>query len=136
MTGTTRRTMLKGTLAAGMSLAMPFGANDDGRVAVVGINNQGKNHINWFRAIPGVRVVAICDADQAVLDREAQKFKERNETVTTYRDYRKLLDDKDIDAVITATPNHWHALVTVWACQAGKDVYVEKPISHDIWEGG
>ncbi len=139
MTGTTRRTMLKGTLAAGMSLAMPFararGANDDIRVAVVGIHNQGKNHINWFRAIPGVRVVAICDADQAVLDREAQKFKERNETVATYVDYRKLLEDKDIDAVITATPNHWHALVTVWACQAGKDVYVEKPVSHDIWEG-
>lgn len=139
MTGTTRRNLLKGTLAAGMSLAMPFsrvqGANDDIRVAVVGIRNQGSNHIKWFSKIPGVRVVAICDADRAYLDREAKKFADRNETVDTYVDYRKLLEDKSIDVVITATPNHWHALVTVWACQAGKDVYVEKPISHDIWEG-
>ena len=139
MTGTTRRDLLKGTLAAGASLAMPFsrarGANDDVRVAVVGIRNQGSNHIKWFSKIPGVRVVAICDADRAFLDREAAKFKERNESVATYVDYRKLLEDKNIDAVITATPNHWHALVTVWACQAGKDVYVEKPVSHDIWEG-
>ncbi len=131
--------MLKGSLAGGLTLAAPFsrvlGANDAVRVAVVGINNQGANHINWFRKIPGVRVVAICDADRAVLDREAKKFKDRNETVETYGDVRKLLDDKNIDAVITATPNHWHALVAVWACQAGKDVYVEKPVSHDIWEG-
>jgi len=139
MASTTRRGFLTGSLAAGMSLAMPFsrarGANDDIRVAVVGIKNQGSNHIKWFSKIPGVRVVAICDADSAFVDREAKKFKDRNERVDTYADYRKLLDDKDIDAVITATPNHWHALVTVWACQAGKDVYVEKPISHNIWEG-
>ena len=118
---------------------MPFsrvrGANDAIRVAVVGIRSQGSNHIKWFSQIPGVRVVAICDVDRAFLDREAKKFRDRNEKVATYVDYRKLLEDKDIDAVITATPNHWHALVTVWGCQAGKDVYVEKPISHTIWEG-
>ena len=126
-------------MVAGMSLVMPFsrvrGANNDIRAAVVGIRSQGTNHINWFRNIPGVRVVAICDPDKQFLDREEQKFKERNETVDTYVDYRKLLEDKNIDVVITATPNHWHALVTVWACQAGKDVYVEKPVSHNIWEG-
>jgi predicted dehydrogenase len=135
----TRRNFLKGSLAAGASLAIPFsrarGANDDIRVAVVGIGNQGSNHINWFRQIPGVRIVAICDADKRFLDREEKKFKERNESVDTYVDYRKLLDDKNIDAIVTATPNHWHALVTVWACQAGKDVYVEKPVSHNVWEG-
>ena len=118
---------------------MPFsrtrGANSDIRAAVVGIRNQGTNHINLFRKIPGVRVVAICDADKQYVDREEQNFKKRNETVDTYIDYRKLLKDKDIDVVITAAPNHWHALVTVWACQAGKDVYVEKPVSHNIWEG-
>lgn len=137
-----RRDFLKGSiaaLAAGGSLAVPYsrvrGANNDIRAAVVGIRSQGTNHINWFRNIPGVRVVAICDADKQFLDREEQKFKERNETVDTYVDYRKLLEDKNIDVVITATPNHWHALVTVWACQAGKDVYVEKPVSHNIWEG-
>jgi predicted dehydrogenase len=102
---------------------------------VVGLRSQGANHINWFRKIAGVRVVAICDADRSLLEREQKKFAEREEKVATYVDYRKLLDDKDIDAVITATPNHWHALVTVWACQAGKDVYVEKPVSHNLWEG-
>jgi len=102
---------------------MPFsrvrGANNDIRAAVVGIRNQGTNHINSFRKIPGVRVVAICDADKQFVDREEQKFKERNEKVDAYLDYRKLLEDKNIDVVITAAPNHWHALVTVWACQAG-----------------
>jgi len=130
---------MKGSLAAGISLAMPFssarGANDDIRVAVVGIRSQGSNHINWFRQIPGVRIVAICDADKEFLDREEKKFKDRSEKVDTYVDYRRLLEDKNIDAIITATPNHWHALVTVWACQAGKDVYVEKPVSYNIWEG-
>jgi predicted dehydrogenase len=139
MRDTTRRTFLKGSLAAGLSSAVPFsrvrGANDDIRVAVVGIRGQGSNHIKWFGQIPGVRVVAICDADSAFLDREEQKFKDRNEKVDRYVDYRELLEDESIDAVITATPNHWHGLVTVWGCQAGKDVYVEKPVSHTIWEG-
>ena len=139
MKSITRRHFMKGSLAACISLAMPFsrarGANDDIRVAVAGIRSQGSNHINWFRQIPGVRIVAICDADRQFLDREEKKFKDRNEQVGTYVDYRKLLEDKDIDAIITATPNHWHALVTIWACQAGKDVYVEKPVSYNIWEG-
>jgi predicted dehydrogenase len=134
-----RRDFVRTSAVAGLSLVVPFakarGANDDVRVAVVGIRSQGRNHINWFRKIPGVRVVAICDVDKSFLDREVKSFAERNEKVDTYVDYRKLLDDKNIDAVITATPNHWHALVTVWACQAGKDVYVEKPVSHNIWEG-
>ena len=135
----TRRDLMKCSLAAGISLAMPFsrarGANNDVRVAVVGIRSQGSNHINWFRQIPGVRVVAICDADRQFLDREKKKFNDRSEKIDTYVDYRKLLEDKNIDAIVTATPNHWHALVTVWACQAGKDVYVEKPVSYSIWEG-
>ncbi|MBN2314468.1 MAG: Gfo/Idh/MocA family oxidoreductase [Sedimentisphaerales bacterium] len=136
----TRRRLLKTTLAGGAAAAFaPYsrvlGANNDLRVAVVGFRSQGSNHIKYFSRIPGVRVVALCDADQNVVDREDKKFKERNEKVDTYVDVRKLLEDKSIDAIITATPNHWHALVTVWACQAGKDVYVEKPVSHNIWEG-
>jgi predicted dehydrogenase len=135
----TRRRFIKSSMVTGLAAALPFsrarGANNDVRVAVVGIRSQGSNHINWFREIAGVRVVAICDADRSFLDREQKKFKDRNEKVNTYVDYRKLLEDKNIDAIITATPNHWHALVTVWACQAGKDVYVEKPVSHTIWEG-
>ncbi|MHC4489781.1 MAG: Gfo/Idh/MocA family protein, partial [Planctomycetota bacterium] len=135
----TRREFVKSSVTAGGVLLLPFsrvrGANDDISVAVVGIRNQGSNHINWFRNIPGVRVVAICDADKSFLEREEKKIRDRNERVDTYIDYRKLLEDKNIDAIITATPNHWHALVTIWGCQAGKDVYVEKPVSHNIWEG-
>ncbi len=134
-----RRDFMRTSAAAALATLVPFsrarGANDEIRVAVVGIRSQGSNHINWFRKISGVRVVAICDADRAFLKREERKFAERNEKVDPYVDYRKLLEDKNIDAVITATPNHWHALVTVWACQAGKDVYVEKPVCHNIWEG-
>jgi len=126
-------------MAAGAALALPFsralGANNDIRVAVVGFRGQGSGHIKRFLEIPGVRVVALCDVDKDILDREVKKFTDRNETVKAYTDVRKLLDDKQIDAISTATPNHWHALVTIWACQAGKDVYVEKPVSHNVWEG-
>ena len=134
-----RRDFVKASVAAGLSMAVPHsrvrGANNDIRLAVVGIGGQGANHINWFRKIPGVRVVAICDADKNFLQREQKKFTDRSEKVDTYVDCRKLLEDKNIDVVTTATPNHWHALVTIWACQAGKDVYVEKPVCHNIWEG-
>ena len=140
MKSLTRRTFLKSSLAGGVVAAFaPYsrvlGANDDIRVAVVGFRSQGSNHIKWFGKIPGVRVVALCDVDTNFIDREVSKFKQRNEKVDTYVDVRKLLEDKNIDAIITATPNHWHSLVTIWACQAGKDVYVEKPVSHNIWEG-
>jgi len=142
MINITRRSFMMGTLAAGAAMALPRssfsrvrGANDDVRVAVVGLHNKGKNHIKWFRKLPGVRVVAICDPDKSILDREVKLFTERKEKVDTYVDYRKLLEDKNIDAIVTATPNHWHALITIWGCQAGKDVYVEKPVSHNIWEG-
>jgi predicted dehydrogenase len=140
MKAITRRRFLKGTLAGSAVAALaPYsrvrGANNDVRVAVVGFNSQGSNHIKYFGKLPGVRVAALCDVDRDVIDREAKKFKERSEQVDTYVDVRKLLDDKNIDVIVTATPNHWHSLVTVWACQAGKDVYVEKPVSHDIWEG-
>ncbi len=134
-----RRDFMTASMAAGLSMAVPYsrvrGANNDIRLAVVGIGGQGANHINWFRKIPGVRVVAVCDADKNFLEREQKKFNERKEKVDTYVDCRKLLEDRNIDVVTTATPNHWHALVTVWACQAGKDVYVEKPVCHNIWEG-
>ena len=140
MKGLTRRAFTKSALAGGATLALsPYsrvlGANNDIRVAVVGFNSQGSNHIKYFSRIPGVRVVALCDIDRALIDREVKKFKEKNEKVDTYVDVRKLLEDRNIDAIITATPNHWHSLVTVWACQAGKDVYVEKPVSHNIREG-
>jgi predicted dehydrogenase len=111
------------------------GANDDIRVAVAGINGRGGSHIKEFHGMDGVRVVALCDVDKNVLDRRAKSFQDRNEKVDKYVDIRKLLDDKSIDVVSIATTNHWHSLMTVWACQAGKDVYVEKPCSHNVFEG-
>ncbi|TFG44682.1 MAG: gfo/Idh/MocA family oxidoreductase, partial [Candidatus Brocadiia bacterium] len=146
MSRMTRRSFMKGSLlsAAGISVASTLassaraqvrGANDDIRVAVVGFRGKGKGHVESFHKLDGVRVVALCDVDKTIIDREVKKFTDRNEKVDTYTDVRKLLEDKNIDAIVTATPNHWHALVTIWACQAGKDVYVEKPIHHSVSEG-
>jgi predicted dehydrogenase len=141
MSGLTRRDFLKSTMAAGvaMTLAAPYskirGANNDIRLAVVGTGGQGSGHIRTFGRIPGVRIVAICDADKSHLENHLENFKKNNQDVTGYTDVRKLLDDKNIDVISSATPNHWHSLVTILACQAGKDVYIEKPASHEIWEG-
>ncbi|MBN1815755.1 MAG: Gfo/Idh/MocA family oxidoreductase [Sedimentisphaerales bacterium] len=135
----TRRSFLQSTAFGMSAILLPFskvrGANGNIRLAVIGLHNQGSNHVNWFGKIDGVKIAALCDPDSAVLDREAKKFAERNEAVTTHTDLRRILDDKNIDAVIVAAPNHWHALATTWACQAGKDVYVEKPVCHTIAEG-
>ena len=80
-------------------------------------------------------MVALCDIDQKVLDAAASSVEKiTNKKPAIYTDYRKLLEDKSIDAISIATPNHWHTLQTIWACQAGKDVYVEKPCSHNIFE--
>jgi len=128
-------------MAAGvaMTLAAPYsrvlGANNDIRLAVVGTGGQGSGHIRNFGKVPGVRIVAICDADRDHLGCHLENFKKNNQDVTGYTDVRKLLDDKNIDVISSATPNHWHSLVTVLACQAGKDIYIEKPASHEIWEG-
>ncbi len=136
-----RRSFLKSsiTAAAGIAAMAPFsqvrGANNDIRVAVVGFNSMGKSHINAYRKMPGVRIVALCDVDTRVLDWGKQDFSQRNEKVDTYIDIRKLLEDKHIDAVSIVTPNHWHSLMGIWACQAGKDATVEKPVSHNIFEG-
>jgi len=137
-----RRDFMKSTVAAGatMVLAAPNsrvrGANNDLRFAVVGTGSQGGSHIKYFNEKEGVRVVAICDADKAHVESKARDFEKKyGQKVKTYTDVRKLLDDKSIDAITSATPNHWHSLVTIWACQAGKDVYIEKPVSHNIWEG-
>ena len=137
----TRRAFIKGTISAGvgLTLARPFsqvlGANEEVRVAVVGINGRGADHIEEFRKLSGVRIVALCDVDKQVLEQRAKSFRDRNEKVATYLDVRKLLEDPNLDAISVATPNHWHSLITIWACQAGKDVYVEKPCSHTVFEG-
>lgn len=115
--------------------SQPLGANGDVRTAVVGFHGMGKSHIRAYQKMKGVRIVALCDVDKDVIDWGIEDFKKRNEKVKTYIDVRALLDDPEIDAISVVTPNHWHSLITVWACQAGKDVTVEKPISHNIFEG-
>ena len=138
----TRRDFMKSSMAAGaaMVLAGPHsrvrGANNDLRFAVVGTGGQGGGHIRYFNEKKGVRVVALCDADKAHVEKRARDFEKKYaQKVKTYIDVRKLLEDRSIDAITSATPNHWHSLVTIWACQAGKDVYIEKPVSHNVWEG-
>ncbi len=111
------------------------GANGDIRCAVVGFAGRGMEHIQGLSQASGARIVALCDVDSNVLDKEVKKWKDKGQPVAGYRDLRKLLESKDIDAVSFATPNHWHSLGSIWAVQAGKDVYVEKPISHNVWEG-
>ncbi len=121
------------------SYASILGANERLNLAVIGIRGRGTAHIDAWCALNkshNVRLKTLCDTDE-------QFFAERSKTVTdkglekpvTEWDMRKVFDDKEIDAVSFATPNHWHALGTIWACQAGKHVYVEKPAMHDIWEG-
>lgn len=138
----TRRAFLKqSTLGAGIlslparSWARVVGANDDIRVAVIGFNGRGADHISAWEKMKGVRLAALCDADSQVLGRQVSRAKDQGRPVEGYTDIRELLANKDIDAISIATPNHWHATATVWGVQAGKDVYVEKPISHNIWEG-
>jgi predicted dehydrogenase len=112
-----------------------LGANGDIRYAVVGFAGRGQSHLDGLSKAKRTRLVALCDVDRDILGTEVQKCQNRGEQVAAYTDVRKLLEDKNVDVVSFATPNHWHALGAIWAMQAGKDVYVEKPVSHNVWEG-
>src|SRR6516162_7518767 len=113
-----------------------LGANDRVGVAVCGTRGRGKDHIKGFDKVPGVELAALCDVDENVLsERLSDVEKLGRPRPRSYVDIRKLLEDKEIDAISIAAPNHWHSLMGIWACQAGKDVYVEKPCSHDPYEG-
>src|SRR5205085_990005 len=133
-----RRHFLMGSLATAGAVLGPrarASANDTVRVACVGVHAQGWTHISRYSAMPNVEIAAICDVDESVLSaRVGELEKAGKKRPAGYTDFRKLLEDKTIDAVSIATPNHHHTLQTVWACQAGKDVYVEKPCSHDMFE--
>ena len=105
--------------------------SDTVSVAVIGFGGRGGSHISGYRNLKndGVRVAALCDVDSKVLGKGVDAFDKDKLKVTGYTDLRKLLENKDIDAVSIATPNHWHALATIWAVQAGKDVYVRRMFS-------
>jgi predicted dehydrogenase len=147
-----RRKLLTSGLAAGAALALNSKANanstakarstrraqsDELRVAVVGLRGRGRDHVEALRKLPGVRLAALCDVDRDVLARETARLAEPGIEldVPGYRDLRQLLDEARVDALSIATPNHWHALQAIWACEAGAHVYVEKPVSHNVWEG-
>ncbi|HEX3147648.1 MAG TPA: Gfo/Idh/MocA family oxidoreductase [Gemmataceae bacterium] len=106
------------------------------RVAVVGVNGRGMSHVGGFNGARGCEITHICDVDPKVTSRAMDAVsKKRGKDPTFVQDIRRLLDDKTIDVVSIATPNHWHALASIWAMQAGKHVYVEKPCSHNVLEG-
>lgn len=139
-----RRNFIKKTAAASSATflapsiisASVFGANDRINASVLGINGRGKNHISSLMKQKNVQVVNLCDPDMNLLKVRQKEFKNKyKKDVSLEQDLRRVMDNKDIDVVSIASPNHWHSLSVIWACQAGKDVYVEKPGSHNIFEG-
>jgi predicted dehydrogenase len=141
----TRRSFLNRTLAAAgagfaiggtKSSGRVLGANDTIRVGVAGLNGRGASHVGEFSGMKGVQVTYLIDPDTRTFESRLKTVKAKGgNTPRTVQDVRRALEDKELDAISIATPNHWHALMTIWACQAGKDVYVEKPCSHNVHEG-
>ena len=133
-----RRYFLMSSAAAPAALAAtkPFSPSDTIRVAVLGVNGRGQSHFSGLQPLPNVQVTTFVDPDLAVGNKRAAQFESKyGHRPKVIQDMRRVFDDKDIDVVTVATPNHWHALATIWACQAGKDVYVEKPGSHSLAQG-
>jgi predicted dehydrogenase len=134
-----RRYFLMGAAAAPnlvRAATKPFAPSDTIRVAVLGVNGRGQDHFRGLQPLENVQVTTFVDPDLEVGNKRAGEFESRfGHRPKVVQDMRRVFDDKDIDVVTVATPNHWHALATIWACQAGKDVYVEKPGTHSIAEG-
>jgi predicted dehydrogenase len=134
-----RRTFIgAGAAAVGLIGGRPVraGANERVRIAVIGLRSRGTEHAKMFAANPHAEVVALCDVDDLMIAKPAKAVESATgKAPRAEKDFRRLLDDKSIDAFSIATPDHWHGLLTVLACQAGKDVYVEKPASHNVVEG-
>lgn len=135
----TRRLFLKRSSVAVAALAVPggrvLGANSDIRIGVIGLGGKGGQHVELFSALPGVRVTALGEVDPERLAKRVNQLEAKGTAPFAANDPRRVLERADVDAVVIATPNHWHALLTVWALRAGKHVYVEKPVSHSVWEG-
>ena len=109
--------------------------NDTVRVGIAGLGGRGGNHVSAWAGMKNVEIAGLCDVDESHIGAKIKGLESRTgKKPTVYTDFRQMLESKDIDAVSIATPNHWHTLQTIWACQAGKDVYVEKPCSHNVFE--
>jgi len=125
----------RGAPAAAQETPKPASPNERLRVAVVGVRGQGSVHVTRWSAVQGVEIAALCDVDSGVVGEALKTAEKKTGRKPQYvQDLRKMLEDKSIDVVSIATPNHWHCLAAVWALQAGKDVYVEKPLGHNLWE--
>jgi predicted dehydrogenase len=135
MTRLNRRFFLQQSAAAGAALlarpAVGRNVNEKLNIGYIGTGGRANELLPLFRDLHDVRIAALCDVDAERLDETAKKYPDAKQ----YGDLRKLIEDKNVDAVVIATCNHWHALAAIWAMQAGKDVYVEKPLSHNHWEG-
>ena len=142
-TNINRRRFLAGTSAASLSLGLASASgaerparNEVVRCATVGVRGKGQHHIAGLEAVPGAEMVAVCDIDESILDSRAKQLeKKTGRKIKRFADYRELVQDPDIDVISIATCNHTHTLIAIAAMQAGKDVYVEKPCCHNIWEG-
>jgi predicted dehydrogenase len=138
-----RRSFLESSAAAGTAAILSsiaarqaIAANEKISICMVGIRGRGGSVLSTFAALPEVEVRYVCDLDQAALSSALERVAERTgKKPTGLKDYRKALEDKTLDAIVLGTPDHWHALPTIHGCQAGKDVYVEKPDGHNIIEG-
>lgn len=144
MTRSTRRTFLRQSLAAMATITIAgtkssgkvLGSNEAIRVGVCGIHGQGNAHIDQYLGFPDAHVTYLIDPDQSLYESRSKKVTDKGLAAPTcVQDLRQALEDKNLDAISIAAPNHWHSLATIWSCQAGKDVYVEKPLSHELVEG-
>jgi predicted dehydrogenase len=130
-----RRSFVMMTAAAPLAMRpLRSSPNDTVRVACVGLHARGKVHLAGYSRLPNVEIAALCDVDESVLGDAARDLQSKGKKPALYTDFRNLIEDRSIDAVSLATPDHHHALQTIWACQAGKDVYVEKPCCHNMFE--
>jgi predicted dehydrogenase len=148
MSNLNRRQFLNSSIAAGITAGFAIGgtkssgrvigANDVVRIGVAGLNGRGSSHVGEWSQMKNVEITYLIDPDKKTYQKridQAKKIRPGGATPRTVTDVRRALEDKELDAISIATPNHWHALMTIWGCEAGKDVYVEKPCSHNIHEG-
>jgi predicted dehydrogenase len=136
MKAPSRRTFLQASALSAVAASRAWGSNDRINVAIVGVGSRGQAHIAGYAKQPDAHIYALCDVDQANLERSQAHVKQlTGEMPKGFQDMRAVFADKEVDAVSMPLPNHWHALATIWACQAGKDVYIEKPAAHDPYEG-
>ena len=136
-----RRELFRTSLGAAVALSpavsnREIAASDKVVLGVMGCGGRGSLLAKWFAALPGVEIAYLCDVNERRFEWALEGVEQaQGKSPELVNDFRRILDDKAVDALVNATPDHWHAIATIMACQAGKDVYVEKPLSHDIWEG-